>query len=286
MYNFLDILSNFGANMRNKRLKILVTNDDGFDSKGFKTLVNLCSLYGDTIGIAPKTAQSGKSAAISMKDSLWLDKISTSKNKKGNKIEIFSFTGTPVDCVKMAMNYIFSNDNKPDLLFSGVNHGSNASAAAIYSGTLGAAQEGTIYGIKSIALSIDSHDTNVDLKNVEEYFPILMDNILSFPQKDGIYLNINFPDIPTNKIKGIKFAEQGAGLWVDELDMFENKHKQTFYMMSGRFLDKDSDGFGDHKVVKNGYISIVPHMINTTDYQEIKRLSNLWSNTLKKTKKR
>lgn len=259
-----------------KKLEILLTNDDSFTAKGFRTLITLCSAVGNVTCFAPRTPQSGKSAALSMETPLYLKEEETKTAANGNKIVIYSFTGTPADCVKMAMNTVFSRNCKPDILISGINHGSNASTASVYSGTLGATAEGTIYGITSVALSLDTHNPEADFTAVEKYFPSIIENVLKNPPKEGIYLNINFPNIPLKDIKGVKFARQGKGMWVDEFERYTSPKGTPYYWISGRFLDQDSKKEGDHTLLKEGYITIVPHRLDTTDNEEIKRLSGTW----------
>ena len=260
----------------NEHLEILITNDDSYTSKGFQTLVSLCATIGNVTGLAPKTAQSGMSAALSMGKPLFLNKEEERLAPNGNKIAIYSFTGTPADCVKMAMNSVFNRHHRPDLMFSGINHGSNASTAAVYSGTLGATAEATIYDIPAIALSVDSHDPDADFSAVESWFPKIVQNYLKNPPLKGIYLNINFPNLPLDKIKGIRFAHQGEGMWVDEFEMYRTPRGEPFYWICGKFQDKAHDDAGDHTLMENGYITIVPHLVDSTSYDEIYRLSGSW----------
>lgn len=257
-------------------MEILITNDDGYTAKGFKTLVELCSRLGNVTAIAPKTAQSGMSAALSMGKPLFLKKESEGIMPSGNKITIYSLTGTPADCVKMAMNRVFSRTNKPDLMFSGINHGSNASSAAVYSGTLGAASEAAIYEVPAIAISIDTHDPDADFSAVEVWFRKLVDNYLKFPPGKGVFLNINFPNLPPDKIRGAKFAHQGEGMWINEFESYTTPHGEPFYWICGTFLDKAADAEGDHTLIEKGYITIVPHRIDSTSYEEKDRLSKKW----------
>ncbi len=263
--------------MKKKRLNILISNDDGFEAKGFKVICELCAKYGNVLAVAPKEPQSGKSAALSIGGTkLWLNKESSKKCSNGNTIDVYSFTGTPVDCVKIAMNVFFSLDNKPDLLISGINHGSNASAAAVYSGTLGAAKEGAIYSIPSIALSIDSHNPDANFAGVKKYFPLIMSNFLKNPPVEGTFFNINFPNIPTTKIKGMRFATQGNGMWIKEFDEFKTSNGENYYIMKGEFLNKDNKVFADHIAIENGYISLAPQKVDITDYEEFERLEKKW----------
>ncbi|MGM9774258.1 MAG: 5'/3'-nucleotidase SurE [Candidatus Egerieousia sp.] len=262
--------------MKKQKLEILLTNDDGYLSKGFKEAVEICAGFGNVTAIGPKFPQSGKSASLTMGEALWMDKIEERAHSNGNAIRIFYFSGSPADCVKIAMNTEFSLKRKPDILVSGINHGSNASAAAIYSGTLGAAKEAAIYGIPALALSLDCHDENADFAVVRKFAPKIIENFLSAPPKNGIYINVNFPYIPIKEVKGYKFAEQGKGMWIKEFKKYPTPRGGNFYMMFGQFIDCDKKHVGDHTAVSEGYISIVPHNIDTTDRYEKERLANLW----------
>lgn len=263
--------------MLSKKLKILVTNDDGYRAKGINVIKNLLSAYGDVTVIAPYEPQSGKSASLTLDRPLRLEHLEKSEGVNGNIIDTYTLTGTPADCVKMAMNTFFSLDNKPDILVSGINHGSNASVASLYSGTLGAAAEATVYGIPAMGLSIDTHNPDADFAPVEHYLETIMSKFLEYPPRSGVYLNINFPCIPVAEIKGIRFAKQGSGIWINEYEKRTDPHGKPYYWMCGEFMDTESSETGDHHVVENKYISVVPQMIDTTDYNEMKRMSHDWN---------
>lgn len=262
--------------MMPKQLEILVTNDDSYQSKGIKTVSDILSQYGNVTVVAPKEVQSGMSAALTLTKPLRLQRESVETTGNGSSIRVYSFTGTPADCVKIAMNEFFL-ERKPDLLVSGINHGSNASVASVYSGTLGATAEGAIYGVPSVGVSIDTHNPDADFSGVERYLPQIIDNFLSNPPAKGVYLNINFPKGGEQAIKGIKFAKQGDGMWIKEFDKRIDPHGREYYWMTGHFLDTESNPSGDHKVVEDGYISIVPHNVDTTNYSELERLKALWT---------
>lgn len=262
--------------MQTKPLEILVTNDDGYRSKGISVLAQLLSFYGNVTVLAPEEVQSGKSAALTMEKPLRLEKISCQIQNNGNSILVYSLNGTPADCVKMAMNKFFDK-RKPDILCSGINHGSNASVASVYSGTLGAAAEGTLYGVPSIGLSIDTHIPSPDFSQIEDYIKEIIEKFISAPPKEGVFLNVNFPAIPKEEIKGITFAKQGNGMWIKEFEQRTDPHGRDYYWMTGEFLDKEENPSGDHKLLKNGYITIVPHNIDNTDYTEIERLGTAWN---------
>lgn len=262
--------------MNQRKLEILLTNDDGYSAKGINVLADLLLKYGNVTVIAPEKAQSGMSAALSLAYKVRFYKISENEGN-GNRLRIYALTGTPADCVKMAMNSFFSIDNRPDLMVSGINHGSNASAASIYSGTLGASIEGSIYGIPAVGLSLDTHLEEPDFSNIEPYVETVIEKVISHPPKKGVYLNVNFPYLKKNEIKGFKFARQGMGMWIKEFHKSLEKGEEELYYMTGEFIDTDSSELGDHKVVNRGYISVVPHNIDTTDYRERERLEREWN---------
>lgn len=251
--------------------KILITNDDGVKSKGISALTEMMRDYGEIIVVAPFEAQSGMSAALTIGKPLRLTELKSEEN-----LTVYACSGTPADCVKMAMNQLF-NDTKPDLLVSGINHGSNASVASIYSGTLGAAAEGTVYGIPSIGFSLASHNPDADLNAAIKFGKIIVDQFLKNPPESGVYLNVNFPPLPEKKIMGIKLAKQGKGQWIKEFEQRKDPYGFNYYWMTGEFNNIDpTDSDADHNMIASGYISIVPHNIDNTDYAEMKRLRSLW----------
>ncbi len=252
--------------------KILITNDDGVKAKGIGILTEMMRPYGDLTVVAPFEAQSGMSAALTIGKPLRLTEL---KSEKG--LKIFACSGTPADCVKMAMNQIFS-DKAPDLLVSGINHGSNASIASLYSGTLGAAAEGTVYGIPSIGFSLSSHDSDADFSAAVEYGKLIIDNFLNNPPNPDIYLNVNIPAVNASLIKGVRFSHQGKGQWIKEFEERNDPYGFKYYWMTGEFFNQEpDDSEADHNLVANNYISIVPHKTDNTDYNEIDRLQKLWN---------
>ncbi len=251
--------------------KILITNDDGVKSRGIGILTELMKPYGEITVVAPFEAMSGMSAALTIGKPLRLTELKNEKNLK-----VYACSGTPADCVKMAMNQIFSQE-APDLLVSGVNHGSNASIASLYSGTLGAAAEGTVYGIPSIGFSMASHDPDANFEGVMHYGKLIIDNFLANPTVPNTYLNINFPPVSVKDIKGIRFSHQGKGQWIKEFEQRKDPYGFDYYWMTGEFFNVEpQDNLADHNLVADNYISIVPHKIDNTDYKEIERLQALW----------
>ena len=257
--------------MQKRKLQILVTNDDSYTSQGIELVAEMLSKYGDVTVVAPKYPQSGKSAALTLDAPLRCNKIASFSSNYNTSTIIYALTGTPADCVKWAANFVYATQ-KPDLVVSGINHGSNTSAAAVYSGTLGAAAEGCLWGVPSVGISIDTHHPAPDFSAVERYLPQIIEKIIANPPAAGIYYNINFPNLPHNQIKGIRAASQGKGRWVKEYEKRTDPKGADYYWMTGNFEDLEDSPAGDHKLVEKGYISIVPHKTDTTDYSAMAEL--------------
>ncbi len=280
--------------MKHKPIEILVTNDDGYTSKGIQILAEILVKYGNVTVIAPKEVQSGMSAALSIGKPMRLERISHKECSNGHRLTVYALTGTPVDCVKMAMNKCFGaggSENvikdewaeergyRPDIVFSGINHGSNASVASMYSGTLGAAAEGALYGIKSVGLSINTHNPNPDFSQIEEFLIPIIEKSICNPIGEGIFLNVNFPAIPKGEIKGIKMASQGNGMWVKEFEQRKDPNGKDYYWMTGNFKNNETrdNSIGDHILMGKGYITIVPHKVDTTCYGTLEQMKKDWN---------
>lgn len=274
-------------------MNILITNDDGYNAKGIHVLAEIMCQFGNVTVIAPKYHQSGMSMAVS----LGLRQVAY-KDLPEEKPGKWSYLdATPASCVKFGLNVPFL-DKFPDVVVSGINHGSNAASAACYSGTLGAAAEAALNGIPSIGVSLDTLNPNADFSAVRKFFPAIFEKIMSnLPEKPGVYFNVNFPEIPIDEIKGVRVAHQGAGRWIREFRDWDPSIYKRFgitpdslgqnsktsvepgeklYMMVGEFLDDErNDSRADHRLMQEKYISIVADNIDSTDYQEEKRISNL-----------
>ena len=272
-------------------MRILITNDDGYQAKGIKTLAEIMKKYGEVTVIAPKTHQSGMSTAVS----LGFKQIA--HKDLGNGWHYVD--ATPASCVKFGLNTMFLG-NFPDVVVSGINHGSNASNASCYSGTLGAAEEAALNGIPAIGVSLDSLHPDADFSALEAYFGDIFEKLMSnLPSKYGVYYNVNFPDIPSEQIKGLKIGHQGKGRWIREFREWDVKHYAKYgltpemlgqssnpvleegedlYMMVGDFEDDPRNTpEADHLLVKEGYISVVAHNVDCTDYEETYRLCTIFN---------
>ena len=260
-------------------LNILITNDDGYASKGIRELVSIMRPFGRITVIAPRAHQSGMSVAVSlgnrpcaykslgMEDGVswsWLD-------------------ATPASCVKFALDKVFP-DRRCDVVLCGINHGSNASVATNYSGTMGAAEEAAINGIPAIGVSLCEFGEDADFSAVTNHFPSVFTKLMdNWPTRRGLSYNVNFPpsDVP---VRGVRVCHQGYGYWVEEFETWKgavppevNVRADGLYVMRGRFVDGSpgGDGFADHHALEDGYIAITPQTIDRTDHEEERRLAGM-----------
>ena len=260
--------------------EILVINDDGFRARGVHVLAGLLREFGNVTVVAPYEPQSGRSVSLTLDRPLFIEQPAREPAAAGlGSLRIYTLTGTPADCAKLGINLFLHEGRLPDLLVSGINHGSNAAAASIYSGTLGAAVEGTLYEIPSVGFSIDTHESDPDFSGVLLFGRRIIGQVLSDGLRKGVYLNVNFPDLPAGQIRGVRVARQGAGRWVKEFDHRITLRGKHYFWMVGEFEDQEAVGAtgADHHVVGGGYVAIVPHRIDTTDFEEVDRLGQAWN---------
>jgi 5'-nucleotidase len=245
---------------------IFVTNDDGYQAKGIQVLIEEMRAIGTVIAIAPRTGRSGMSHAITFNEPLRLRKVESAPN-----FSFYEFSGTPVDCVKMGLDKFFKTI-KPDLLVSGINHGSNASICSIYSGTVGAAREGAINGIPSIAFSLTDfhHDANF-----EPYRSHIQTIARSMIEKNklnaNVFLNVNFPKVATAaNLQEIRVCRQTKGVWIEEFDKRTDPQNVDYFWLMGHFDNyepeaKDSDEY----LLAHNHTTVVPLKIETTDMEAL-----------------
>lgn len=229
---------------------ILVTNDDGIQAPGIRCLVDCVSAHGDVIVVAPEEPQSGKSSAITVESPL---RIRSHADIGGAKV--YSVSGTPVDCVKLALHAIVPR--KPDLLVSGINHGSNSGTAIIYSGTMGAVLEGCMVGIPSIGFSLLHHAIEADFSLSMPFVDSIVKHTLSLPLPPYICLNVNIPAkvVP----EGVKVCMAARGHWIEEYKRYEDPSGRPFYMLTGHFENAEPDSTDtDEYWLGRQYISVVP----------------------------
>ena len=246
---------------------ILVTNDDGIYAKGINELVDMIHDLGEIVVVAPDSPRSGQSSAITSEYPL---RVKAVCNKDGYKA--FKSNGTPVDCIKLSINQILNR--RPDLIVSGINHGSNAGVSIIYSGTMGAVLEGCLIGIPSIGFSLCSHDPDADFSRCREIVRNTCRRVLDNGLPPHVCLNINIP--AETPINGIRVCRQAEGYWTEEYDHRIDPHGHDYYWLTGHFVNLEPDNKEtDEWALSNGYISIVPCTSNQTAISAIPEISRL-----------
>jgi len=247
----------------NKRPLILITNDDGITSPGIKALVEVMKELGDVAIVAPDKPQSGMGHAITINSTLRINKSAIYDVEHE-----YSCSGTPVDCVKIAVNKILHR--KPDLCVSGINHGSNVSISVIYSGTMSAAVEGAIESIPSIGFSLCDWRIDADFSASKLIVRSIAENVLKNKMPEGSCLNVNIPPLHIDEIKGIKVCRQAKANWIEELDERKDPSGNSYYWLTGRFQNfEEGNTETDSWALDNGYVSVVPVQFDMTAHKSI-----------------
>lgn len=253
-----------------KKPLILVTNDDGITAPGIRTLIEVMNSIGDVIVVAPDSPQSAMGHAITVNSTLFVEKV---KVDNGKQME-YSCSGTPADCVKLAVNQILKR--KPDLCVSGINHGSNSSINVIYSGTMSAAIEAGIEGIPAIGFSLLDYSWNANFEATKPFIKSIAQNVLKEGLPKDVVLNVNIPNLSKQELKGIKICRQARALWEEEFDKRTNPQGRVYYWLTGKFVNLDNGEDTDEWALKNAYISVVPVQFDLTAHHCIQTL-NTWS---------
>ena len=251
--------------MKEKPL-ILVTNDDGINAPGIRALIDVMIKIGDVVVVAPESPQSGMGHAITINSTLQTHLI---KDPQGPQKE-YSCSGTPADCVKLGINELM--DRKPDLCVSGINHGSNSSINVIYSGTMSAAIEASIEGVPAIGFSLLDYRWNANFNNIKSFVRKITLEAIKKGIPKGVVLNVNFPKLKRDKIKGIKICRQAKTHWIEEFDKRTNPNGQKYYWLTGKFINNDNGKDTDEYALDKGYISIVPTQFDLTAYKSINEI--------------
>jgi 5'-nucleotidase len=255
--------------MSKRKPLILVTNDDGITAPGIRALIDVMSKIGDVLVVAPDKPQSAMGHAITINSTLYLNKISVDDAA----ITEYSCSGTPVDCVKLAVNEILKK--KPDLCVSGVNHGSNSSINVIYSGTMSAAVEAGIEGVPAIGFSLLDYDWNADFDTIKPFIEKITLEALENGMPKDVVLNVNFPKLKKEAIKGIKICRQAKAIWAEKFDKRVTPQGKDYYWLAGEFINQDKGQDTDEWALANGYISVVPVQFDLTAHHSIQEL-NTW----------
>ena len=255
-------------NQKKNRPLILVTNDDGITAPGLRALAETMQQLGDVVVVAPDSPQSGMGHAVTLNHPLRIDEVEIADGLRG-----FQCSGTPVDCVKIAIDRIIHS--KPDLCVSGINHGSNSSINVIYSGTMSAALEGAIEGIPSVGFSLLNYSYNADLSAARHYAKVIAGNVLKHGLQQGTLLNVNIPALPLSKnkseksIKGVKICRQANAKWEEEFDERTDPNHRKYYWLTGKFKNYDKGEDTDVWALSHGYVSIVPVQFDLTAHHAI-----------------
>jgi 5'-nucleotidase len=252
--------------MNEKKPYILVTNDDGINAPGINALVLQLRKIGDVIVVAPDTERSAVGHAITLSDPLRV--VNFSKNGIWSG---FGVSGTPADCVKIAVNALL--DRKPDIIVSGINLGSNTGINVIYSGTVSAATEGTILGIPSIAISLTTYIDPI-FETPGKFARNIVKLVLEKGLPDGTLLNINVPNLYESEIKGIAITRQGRARFAEVFDKRIDPKNKVYYWLAGSKEEMQEAEDVDDEAIKRNEISITPIKYDLSDYEFMRELKN------------
>ena len=245
-----------------KKPTILITNDDGIFAPGLRKLISIARPLGRVVVVAPDSPMSGMSHAITVKTPLRLHKHAEEKDY----VE-YSCNGTPVDAMKLGEKVVVKG--KPDLVLSGINHGSNASVNIIYSGTMAAVLEANIDGIPAIGFSLLDYSHQADFSGLETWIETIIRNVMEKGLPEGVSLNVNIPAIPAGDIRGIKVCRQANGRWEEEFDERTDPHSRDYYWLTGVFRNGDAAKDTDTWALMNNHISVVPVHYDFTSHKSI-----------------
>lgn len=255
--------------MSKERPIILVTNDDGIDAQGIRYLTNCMQQYGEVYVVGPQQHQSGMSHALTLQNPLRVKKIEESEN-----LHIYSVSGTPIDCVKYAMDQLLPH-HTADLLVAGINHGSNSANSSIYSGTVACVREGAINNIPSIAFSSLDFSAEINFEPYKQYIEKITETVLKQGLANHVFLNVNFPK-PEKAIQGMRVCKQPDGIWIERFIKQVDPLGHTYYWLSGEFSNAEPNNENtDEWCLAHDIISIVPLKVESTDFETITALQSL-----------
>ncbi|GGK65147.1 5'/3'-nucleotidase SurE [Rufibacter glacialis] len=253
-----------------KKPLILVSNDDGITAPGIHTLVKVMQRIGEVVVVAPDGPQSGMGHAITIGNTLRLD-----RSLVFAEVESYECSGTPADCVKLAKHHILK-DRKPDLVVSGINHGSNSSISVLYSGTMSAAIEAAIEGLPAIGFSLCDYGHDIDFSHTEEYVELITRQALEHGIPAGVALNVNFPKKSNEPIAGVKVCRQAVAKWEEEFDERLDPRGRVYFWLTGNFVNYDKGEDTDEAALAQNYVSVVPCQFDMTAHHTIGLLNNDW----------
>jgi 5'-nucleotidase len=254
---------------KSKRTKeqpiILITNDDGVTAPGIRSLIEAVKDLGKIVVVAPDKPQSGMGHAITIGFPLRLQKVNLIEG-----VEAWQCTGTPVDCVKLAVDKILHR--KPDICLSGINHGANHSINVIYSGTMSAAIEASIESIPSVGFSLLNMSMEADFSGAQKYARMIVEQLLKTKQDKHLCLNVNFPNVDASLIKGVKVCRQAYAKYVEDFNERTDPSGKNYYWLTGEFKNFDKGKDTDVWALEHNFVSVVPVQFDLTNYTLKKQL--------------
>ncbi len=257
------------AKVKNSKPVILITNDDGITSPGIRALYEAVKDLGQIVIVAPDKPQSGMGHAITIGHPL---RLQPSDLFPG--IDAYSCSGTPVDCVKLAVDKVLHR--KPDLCLSGINHGPNHSINVIYSGTMSAAMEAAIENIPAVGFSLMDHSMNADFSAAQHYARVITEKMLKDKPTKHILLNVNIPNFPLSEIKGYKICKQAYAKYQEKFLERKDPSGKKYYWLTGEFVNFDNGRDSDVWALANNYVSVVPVQFDLTNYDLKTKLEKQW----------
>ncbi|MBQ9230932.1 MAG: 5'/3'-nucleotidase SurE [Prevotella sp.] len=253
--------------MENKRALILISNDDGFEAKGINSLVEMIRDMADIIVCAPDSGRSGYACAFTAVDPLTL-----TPQREEEGLEVWSCNGTPVDCVKIALEELCGG-RRPQMIIGGINHGDNASVNMHYSGTMGVTLEGCMKYIPSVAFSLCTHDVFADFSALRPLIRKIVRKVLDDGLPKGVCLNVNFPVV--EQFKGVKVCRMAPGTWDNEVVKCRHPRGYDYWWMMGRYTNDEPDAEDtDNWALQHGYVAITPTKIDVTSYEMIEQMKD------------
>lgn len=258
------------ARKKKEKPVILITNDDGITAPGILNLIEAVKDMGKIVVVAPDKPQSGMGHAITIGQPLRLHPVQLAAD-----VEAWQCSGTPVDCVKLAVDKILQR--KPDLCLSGINHGPNHSINVIYSGTMSAAVEAAIESIPSIGVSLMDYSIEADFSAARKYVRLLVENMLNTKLDKHTVLNVNIPNVPEELIKGMRVCRQAYAKYEEDFIERNDPGNRKYYWLTGKFLNMDKGRDTDVWALEHNYVSIVPVQFDLTHYAQKAKLEKIWN---------
>lgn len=253
--------------METKRPLILISNDDGYHSKGLQSLIEMVSPLADLLVCAPESGRSGFSCAFSAADPL---RLKLRRRREG--VEIWSCSGTPVDSVKIALDQL-CKDRWPDMVIGGINHGDNASVNSHYSGTMGVTMEGCMKYIPSVAFSLCDHSDDADFAPLASLVRSITERVLREGLPRGVCLNVNFP--LATEFRGVRICRMARGTWGNEVVRCHHPRGYDYYWMTGEYTNDEPEAEDtDNWALNHGYVAITPTEVDVTSYEMMERMKD------------